>query len=179
MDERGSAEGKTGEAKASWEFHVSRGQQQSSHTPRSRAQQRPRSAHSPTKRRRRVIRATHTATRDTSGPRCQAPGGGIVVTAAVIAALRAALREEIAAEVAAEVKRQLAGAAVVPAPAMTTAPEREWVDEIALAAWLGISRETVQQWRAHDDGPAYTRVAKRAVRYHVPTVRTWLAGRTR
>lgn len=102
------------------------------------------------------------------------------MTAAIMDALREAMREEIAAEVAAEVKRQLStSTAAQSAPAVAGAPEREWVDEVTLAEWLDISRETVQQWRANGDGPAYTRVAKRSVRYHVPTVRTWLAGRTR
>ena len=57
------------------------------------------------------------------------------------------------------------------------APEREYIDEIELADWLGLSRETIQAWRVDDSGPPYYRAARRAVKYSVPQVRRWLAAR--
>ena len=56
-------------------------------------------------------------------------------------------------------------------------PAAEYLDDIALAEWLAISRETLQALRRGTDGPPFVRVARRAVRYHVPAVREWLARR--
>jgi predicted DNA-binding transcriptional regulator AlpA len=54
----------------------------------------------------------------------------------------------------------------------------EYVDVKGLAAITGISASTWNKRRLTGDTPPYTKVGK-SVRYHVPTVREWLAARQR
>ena len=58
------------------------------------------------------------------------------------------------------------------------APAREWINDRELAAWIAVSRETLQQWRSRGEGPPFRKVG-RAVRYSVPEVRAWIADRRR
>lgn len=59
-----------------------------------------------------------------------------------------------------------------------TTPDAEYIDERALAAWVGICVGTLQQMRWRGSGPPYVKFGARAVRYHVPSVRAWLDTRT-
>jgi predicted DNA-binding transcriptional regulator AlpA len=54
----------------------------------------------------------------------------------------------------------------------------EYVDVKGLAALTGISASTWNKRRLTGDTPPYTKVGK-SVRYHVPTIREWLAARQR
>jgi hypothetical protein len=54
----------------------------------------------------------------------------------------------------------------------------EYVDVNGLAAITGISASPWNKRRLTGDTPPYTKVGK-SVRYHVPTVREWLAARQR
>jgi hypothetical protein len=45
-----------------------------------------------------------------------------------------------------------------------------------LSAWLDIPEETLRWWRAHGQGPPYVRLG-RHVRYPMPEVDRWVAGR--
>ena len=72
--------------------------------------------------------------------------------------LRAMVREELRAA------REDVSA---PAP---LGPDAEYIDDRKLAAWLDVSRATLQQMRSRAEGPPFVHVARKAVRYHVPTV---------
>lgn len=50
----------------------------------------------------------------------------------------------------------------------------EWLSGADLAAWLGVSRRTVEEWRYHGRGPVGHRVG-RFVRYRRADVERWLA----
>lgn len=65
-----------------------------------------------------------------------------------------------------------------PAPSGRNVPDAEYIDDRALSKWLDVSRETLQQMRSRAEGPPFVRVARKAVRYHVPTVRQWLDSQT-
>ena len=54
----------------------------------------------------------------------------------------------------------------------------EYVDVNGLAAITGISASSWNKRRLTGDTPPYTKVGK-SVRYHVPTIREWLAARQR
>lgn len=93
--------------------------------------------------------------------------------------LLANLRDVIADIVRDEVKRALADVTPAPAPGE---PDAEYIDDKALAKWLGMSRETIQQQRHRGKGPPFVKVTpgdRGRVRYHVPTVRAWLAKEQR
>lgn len=90
--------------------------------------------------------------------------------------LIANLRDVITDIVKDEVKRALADVTPAPAP---SGPDAEYIDDRQLAAWLGMSRETIQQQRCRGEGPPFIKVARKAVRYHVPTVRAWLKDQQR
>lgn len=99
----------------------------------------------------------------------------MTIDAALKEMLRELVREEVRAAVA-EVP--------MPVPANTNAGSRpdqdaEYIDDKALAVWIGISRETLQSMRTNGEGPPFVKVARRAIRYHVPSVRAWLTAQTR
>lgn len=66
-----------------------------------------------------------------------------------------------------------------PAEPPTFKPSGEYVDDRELAAWIGLSLETVQQWRGRGEGPPFIKMGPRCVRYHVPAVREWMERRRR
>ena len=55
---------------------------------------------------------------------------------------------------------------------------KEYVDTKNLEALTGISASTWSKRRLTGDTPPFVKVGK-SVRYHVPTVREWMAGRQR
>ncbi|ACK50485.1 phage transcriptional regulator, AlpA [Methylocella silvestris BL2] len=52
------------------------------------------------------------------------------------------------------------------------------LDEVAVAALLGVSRACLRQWRVKGGGPEYVSVG-RCVRYRESGVEAWLDARTR
>lgn len=92
-------------------------------------------------------------------------------------AIETHLRELVAEMVRAELDRRLPERAPVAQP-VNPGPDAEYIDDRELSEWIGLSRETLQQLRRGTDGPPFVRVARRAVKYHVPTVRAWLERRT-
>ena len=60
----------------------------------------------------------------------------------------------------------------------TTAPsqtEREWLDDVALAAVLGLSVKAVRQWRLLGKGPVYRKFGA-AVRYGRRDLESWISS---
>jgi hypothetical protein len=57
-------------------------------------------------------------------------------------------------------------------------PRQEFVDTNGLERLTGISKSTWNKRRLTGDTPPFIKVGK-SVRYHVPTVRAWLAERAR
>lgn len=55
----------------------------------------------------------------------------------------------------------------------------EYIDDHQLAKLLGISRETIQQWRCKNEGPPWSKAGKRRVRYRMADVHAWMAARSR
>ena len=55
---------------------------------------------------------------------------------------------------------------------------QEYVDTRKLAEITGISISTWNKRRVSGDTPTFTKIGK-SVRYHVPTVKAWLAERVR
>lgn len=64
------------------------------------------------------------------------------------------------------------------APAIEAGLAGEYVDAPTLAGWVGMSTATLKAMRWRGDGPPFVRFGTRSVRYHVPSVRSWLAART-
>jgi predicted DNA-binding transcriptional regulator AlpA len=84
--------------------------------------------------------------------------------------IREIVREELASAVA-NLRAELR-------PANANEPD-EYVDDKTLAKTIGMSLETVQQWRTRDEGPPFVRVGPRCVRYRASDVREWMASNTR
>ena len=53
-----------------------------------------------------------------------------------------------------------------------------YLSENELAAFLKISKRTVQRWRANGEGPPWTRISVRAVRYNLNSCKAWAEQRT-
>ena len=85
--------------------------------------------------------------------------------------IRDIVREELAAAIS-SVRAELAR------PANSNAPD-EYVDDKALAKMIGMSLETVQQWRTRGEGPPFVKVGPRCVRYRTGDVRDWMSANTR
>lgn len=62
------------------------------------------------------------------------------------------------------------------ASGMTPIPQ--YLNPKQAAAYLNISRRTLESWRLKGGGPVYHRLTARAVRYHRDELDGWLAGRT-
>lgn len=52
----------------------------------------------------------------------------------------------------------------------TAQTPRPLLDEKAVAAWLGVSRRTVQSWRQKGVGPTYNKLATGTVRYRLEDI---------
>lgn len=57
----------------------------------------------------------------------------------------------------------------------TPRSEREWLDDVALAAVLGLSVKAVRQWRLLGKGPKYRKFGS-AVRYGRPDLEAWISS---
>ena len=55
---------------------------------------------------------------------------------------------------------------------------RKYLDEAALARRLGVSRRTLQRWRAGGGGPPYIRLGPRRVAYDEAASDAWAASRS-
>lgn len=77
--------------------------------------------------------------------------------------VRSAIREEL-----------LAMRHTATSPPPVPQQQRRWLDEEAVALQLGVSRSTVQSWRYHGLGPAFTKFG-RLVRYRVDALEAWTA----
>lgn len=67
--------------------------------------------------------------------------------------------------------------AIITKAAQSTLPAPEYVDEVYIAAAIGLSRKTLQDWRYRGGGPPFIKLSAKKrgrVRYHLPTVMTWL-----
>ena len=60
----------------------------------------------------------------------------------------------------------------------TDTPTR-YLDEPAAAAYLGLSPRTLQVWRRTGDGPPYSRLSQRCIRYDTRTLDRWMVERIR
>lgn len=76
--------------------------------------------------------------------------------------IRSAIREELLA-----MRHTVASHTPMP-------QQRQWLDEEAVALQLGVPRSTVQSWRYHGLGPAFTKFG-RLVRYRVDALESWTA----
>lgn len=56
--------------------------------------------------------------------------------------------------------------------------EFKYLGEAAMAARLGVSRRTLQRWRAEGGGPPYVRLGPRLVAYDEAASDAWAASRT-
>ena len=54
---------------------------------------------------------------------------------------------------------------------------RKYLDEAALARRLGVSKRTLQRWRAEGGGPPYVRLGPRRVAYDEAAGTAWAASR--
>lgn len=57
-----------------------------------------------------------------------------------------------------------------------TAPPREYLDIDGAAAFIGVSRQTVDKWRMDRQGPAYIKVGKQRVMYSVEDLRSFMTS---
>jgi predicted DNA-binding transcriptional regulator AlpA len=53
----------------------------------------------------------------------------------------------------------------------------ELLNEVQVAAMLGISHRTLQGWRTRRVGPKYQKISYRVVRYHKADVVSWVKAR--
>lgn len=51
------------------------------------------------------------------------------------------------------------------------------LDGVAAAAFLGVSKRTLENWRTKGGGPRYLKLTERLVRYRVADLTLWLAAR--
>ena len=59
-----------------------------------------------------------------------------------------------------------------------TREARKYLDEAALAHRLGVSKRTLQRWRAGGGGPPYVRLGPRRVAYDEAASDAWAAARS-
>ena len=59
-----------------------------------------------------------------------------------------------------------------------TREARKYLDEAALAYRLGVSKRTLQRWRAEGGGPPYVRLGPRRVAYDEAASDAWAASRS-
>jgi predicted DNA-binding transcriptional regulator AlpA len=59
-----------------------------------------------------------------------------------------------------------------------TREAHKYLDEAALAHRLGVSRRTLQRWRAEGGGPPYVRLGPRRVAYDEAASDAWVASRS-
>lgn len=55
-------------------------------------------------------------------------------------------------------------------------PTPRYVDEHAAAEILGVARGTLSNWRSRGEGPTFTRIGRRAIRYRVEDLVEFAAG---
>jgi hypothetical protein len=60
--------------------------------------------------------------------------------------------------------------------AALAAPPREYLDTVAAAEFIGVSRQTMELWRMEADGPAYHRIGRRVL-YGVADLRAFMVAR--
>lgn len=58
------------------------------------------------------------------------------------------------------------------------AGETRYMDTVAAAAYLGLSKQTLERWRFDKEGPAYVKVG-RAVRYSLHDLDAFMDGNRR
>jgi transcriptional antiterminator len=56
--------------------------------------------------------------------------------------------------------------------------DNTYLSERELAALLKVSTRTVQRWRANGEGPPWTRISVRTVRYNLKSCNDWAKLRT-
>lgn len=54
------------------------------------------------------------------------------------------------------------------------APPRDYVDIEGAADFLGVSRQTLDAWRMHREGPTFIRVGKQRVMYALSDLRAFM-----
>jgi predicted DNA-binding transcriptional regulator AlpA len=59
-----------------------------------------------------------------------------------------------------------------------TRETRKYFDEAAMAQRLGVSKRTLQRWRAQGCGPPYVRLGPRRVAYDEAASDAWAASRS-
>ena len=55
-------------------------------------------------------------------------------------------------------------------------PPREYLDIEGAADFLGVSRQTLDAWRMHREGPAFIRVGKQRVMYALSDLRDFMTA---
>jgi predicted DNA-binding transcriptional regulator AlpA len=63
-----------------------------------------------------------------------------------------------------------------PAPSALPLAPGDLVDEAEAAAILGVNRKTVANWRWKGQGPKYSKIGRRLVRYHRADLAAFAAG---
>jgi hypothetical protein len=57
-----------------------------------------------------------------------------------------------------------------------SAPPREYVNTDGAADFLGVSRQTLDQWRMDREGPTFCRVGKQRVMYSLADLRAFMTS---
>jgi hypothetical protein len=55
-------------------------------------------------------------------------------------------------------------------------PPREYVDIEGAADFLGVSRQTLDVWRMHREGPTFIRVGKQRIMYALADLRAFMSA---
>jgi predicted DNA-binding transcriptional regulator AlpA len=62
--------------------------------------------------------------------------------------------------------------------AKASADNAEFMTEQQLCEMIGVHPRTPKRWRRDGDGPAYSRLGARMIRYRIQDVNEWIAARS-
>lgn len=92
-------------------------------------------------------------------------------------ALLDALLDAIATRVAERLAERVAPSPLPPTGEAPLASEPTWLTMAQAAAYLGLTRKTLESWRSTGEGPRGHRIGRRAVRYSREDLEAFARGR--